>query len=120
MFYSPASFTAAACKFDTGVAVLGAATDKLLAACAHLLDMQVNVAKATVIETALLSRQAMTQRGGDFVAEGARYGQMQLARAFSYGNDMAGIIGGMQGELAAMIGESTLDARRKSAALLAQ
>jgi hypothetical protein len=62
----------------------------------EMMDMQVHVSKAALLDAALLAQAPA------WYADGGEFGQAQLSRAWACGREAAAIVGGMQGRLAAV------------------
>lgn len=120
MFAYQEQFSAATkAQFESQLALLSALTNKVFENTEKLIDLNLNVAKASLEESAVNAQQLLAAKDAqEFFALGAAQAQPNAEKALAYSRHLFGIASSAQTEFAKAAEEQILESSRKVAALV--
>lgn len=120
MFAYQEQFSAATkAQLESQVALLSALTNKVFESTEKLIDLNLNVARASLEESAANAQQLLAAKDvQEFFSLGASQAQPNAEKAFAYGRHLFGIVSSAQTEFAKATESQILENSRKIAALV--
>jgi phasin family protein len=120
MFSIPEQFsTVAKANFEAQLSILTALTSKAFESVEKVVDLNINVAKASLEDSAITARQLLSAKDPqEFFSLSAAQAQPTAAKAIAYGRHLAGIASSAQAELTRAAEEQFAETGRKVSALV--
>jgi len=120
MFSIPEQFsTVAKANFEAQLSILTALTSKAFESVEKVVDLNINVAKASLEDSAIATRQLLSAKDPqEFFSLSAAQAQPTAAKAIAYGRHLAGIASSAQAELTRAAEEQFAETGRKVSALV--
>jgi phasin family protein len=120
MFSIPEQFSGVAkANFEAQLSIFSALTSKAFESFEKVVDLNINVAKATLEDSTNASKQLLTAKGAqEFFSLSAAQAQPNAAKAIAYGRHLAGIASSAQAELTRAAEEQFAETGRKVSALV--
>ena len=120
MFSIPEQFSAATkTYFEAQLAAMNTLTTKAFEGVGQVVDLNLNVAKASFEETAANAKQLMTVKDPqEFIALTTSQAQPNAEKATAYGRQLAGIATSAQSEFTKAAEEQMAESKRKVVALM--
>jgi phasin family protein len=120
MFSIPEQFSSVAkANFEAQLSILTALTSKAFESVEKVVDLNINVAKASLEDSAITARQLLSAKDPqEFFSLSAAQAQPTAAKAIAYGRHLAGIASSAQAELTRTAEEQFAETGRKVSALV--
>jgi len=121
MKYNTAPLNAVIHQMDSALTLASAVTENALDGAGKMFDVQLRAARASLADlTGSMPPLSSQTQAMDWILSSAKQGQAAWAKVFSYGNEMATILGLMHGKLAIITENGTIQSHKKFIALMGE